>query len=221
MLPPAPEFEAFARAAGVAADGEVVVYDRMGTVSAPRAWWMFRAMGHARVRVLDGGLPAWAAAGGPVAPGPAPSHAPEAGDFRAQPELRLIADRARVAAALAGEDTQVLDVRSAARFAGEAPEPRPGLRAGHMPGALNAPWTDLVTGDGRLAPPEQLAAALHRAGVSLDHPVLTSCGSGVTACLAALALEALGRRAWAVYDGSWAEWGGRSDTAVVTGRDRA
>jgi thiosulfate/3-mercaptopyruvate sulfurtransferase len=217
MLPSPADFEAFARSAGVRADGEVVVYDRIGTVSAPRAWWMFRAMGHPRVYVLDGGLPAWAAAGGAVEPGLPPASAPSPGDFRADPLPRLVADRTAVAGALAGEDVQVLDVRSAARFAGEAPEPRPGVRSGHMPGSLNAPWTELVRADGRLVSDEELAQLLDRAGVSLEQPVITTCGSGVTACIAALALEVLGHPAWAVYDGSWAEWGGRADTKVATG----
>jgi thiosulfate/3-mercaptopyruvate sulfurtransferase len=217
MLPPPAQFEAFARAAGVKADGDVVVYDRIGVVSAPRAWWMFKVMGHPRVAVLDGGLPAWAEIGGEVAPGPAPSRAPVAGDFVARPDPRLLADRTRVGAALASGDAQVLDVRSAARFAGGAPEPRPGVRAGHMPGALNAPWTEFVTEDGRLASDEVLAAAFARSGLAADEPVITSCGSGVTACVAALALETLGRRDWAVYDGSWAEWGSRTDTPVVQG----
>jgi thiosulfate/3-mercaptopyruvate sulfurtransferase len=223
MLPSAADFQAFARATGVTHAGEVVVYDRMGVVGAPRAWWMFRVMGHPRVAVLDGGLPAWAEAGGAIAPGPAPNPAAgrpkNLGDFTARLNTRLLADRGQVAAALASGRAQVLDVRSAARFAGGAPEPRPGVRSGHMPGALNAPWAELVTAEGRLASKDALEAALTRAGVALDRRVITSCGSGVTACIAALALESLGRRDWALYDGSWAEWGSRADTPIV--RDEA
>lgn len=215
MIPSPAAFEAFARAAGVREGGAVVIYDRIGLVSAPRGWWMFRVMGFRNVQVLDGGLPAWIAAGAPVADGPAAARAETAGDFVARFEPRLVADRERVAKALAGRE-QVVDVRAAARFAGTAPEPRPGMRAGHMPGALNAPWASLQTPDGRMLPPIALRAALVNAGVTFDKTVLTSCGSGVTACIAALALESLGHRDWAVYDGSWSEWGSRSDTPVVT-----
>jgi thiosulfate/3-mercaptopyruvate sulfurtransferase len=217
MLPPPADFEAFARSAGVTANGEVVVYDRIGMASAPRVWWMFRSMGHPRVFVLDGGLPAWAAAGCAVSPGPALVAAAFPGDFHAEPIPRLVASRFDVATALAGDDVQVLDVRSAARFAGEAPDPRPGVRPGHMPGALNAPWSDFVGVDGRLASDESLKTTLDHAGVAMERPVITTCGSGVTACIAALSLEALGHPAWSVYDGSWTEWGGRRDTEVVTG----
>lgn len=214
MLSSPREFEAFARAAGVRNDGTVVVYDRIGLVSAPRGWWMFRVMGFPNVQVLDGGLPAWIASGGPVADGPAAPQARTPGDFVARFEPKLVADRHRVLKALEGRE-QVVDVRAAARFAGTAPEPRPGMRAGHMPGALNAPWASLETPDGCMLPPIQLRAAFLKAGVTFDKTVLTSCGSGVTACIAALALDSLGHKDWAVYDGSWSEWGSRSDTPVV------
>jgi thiosulfate/3-mercaptopyruvate sulfurtransferase len=214
MLPSPAAFEAFARAAGVRNVGAVVVYDRLGLVSAPRGWWMFRVMGLPSVQVLDGGLPAWIASGGAVADGPAAARGPTPGDFVARLEPKLLADRERVAKALDGRE-QVVDVRAAARFAGTAPEPRPGMRSGHMPGALNAPWASLETPDGRMLPPMALRAALLEAGVTFDKTVLTSCGSGVTACIAALALESLGHRDWAVYDGSWSEWGSRTDTPVV------
>ena len=221
MLPSPAAFEAFARALGVDHDSDVIAYDRMGVVSAPRAWWMFRVMGCARVRVLDGGLPAWAESGGALAGAPLTPPAPTQGNFKAAFVDALYADRSDVQNAIDRGDVQILDVRAADRFAGAAPEPRPGVRAGHMPGARNAPWGRFVTPEGRVAGLYDLAAAFDRAGVSAEAPVITSCGSGVTACVAALALAELGRDDWAVYDGSWAEWGARDDTVVVQGAEDA
>jgi thiosulfate/3-mercaptopyruvate sulfurtransferase len=214
MLPSPSEFARAVRRLGVSNDSRVVVYDSAGLFSAPRVWWSFRAMGHPRVHVLDGGLPAWTSAGRPLESGwPEAPH----GDFKAHPLPELVADLDYVRRALESGAAQVVDARPAARFRGEAPEPRPGLRNGHMPGARSAPYASLLSADGVLLPPQKLKAAFEGAGIDLERPIITTCGSGVTAALLALALARLGRWDASVYDGSWAEWAARSDTSVAPG----
>lgn len=208
-----PSPEAFADAVGslgVSEGDRIVVYDHLGLFSAPRVWWMFRAMGHSEVFVLDGGLPRWKAEGHPVTNS---SVTAEKRAFIAHYAQNLVLDFEQVRQALAA-GRQVLDARSPERFSGSAPEPRPGLRAGHMPGATNLPWQSLVKG-GRLLSEDELRHALTEAGVDLDGPVATTCGSGVSACILALALARIGRWDVPVYDGSWTEWGGRPDAPVV------
>lgn len=211
MLPAPGKFEKDAGALGVGTGHDVVVYDGSGiNLSAPRAWWMFRVFGHERVAVLDGGFPRWLHQARPLESG---SPAPPITTFEARFQSQMVESLDAVRSALTGGHAQVLDARSAGRFHAREPEPRPGLRGGHMPGSLNLPYQDLLAPDGTMLKGEALRARFAAAGVDLTQPVITTCGSGVTACVLALGLHLLGHDA-AVYDGSWAEWGGRADTAV-------
>jgi len=213
MLPDPAEFAVHARRLGVEPDSQVVVYDSQGLFSAPRVWWMFRVMGHDQVAVLDGGLPKWMAEDHPVEQGwPQNPH----GEFKSHFDAGLVRDLASVLGVVESHAEQIVDARAAARFFGQAPEPRAGLRSGHMPGALSLPSSQVVTAEGMLAPRAALEALFIEAGVDLDRPVLTSCGSGISAAILSLALARLGRWRTPVYDGSWTEWGGLADTPVVT-----
>ena len=215
MLSAPADFAVAVRRLGVGSDSIVVVYDSVGLFSAPRVWWNFRAMGHQSTYVLDGGLPRWLDEGRPVETGWRETlHA----DFKSRPDSSLVRNLADMTRILADSSAQILDARPEVRFTGAAPEPRAGLRGGHMPGALNLPFTSLVEG-GALRSPEDLRSVFATAGVDLGRPMVTSCGSGISAALLALALARIGRADIAVYDGSWVEWGGRADTAVVTGAD--
>jgi thiosulfate/3-mercaptopyruvate sulfurtransferase len=214
MLPSAVKFASRMRKLGIGDGARLVIYDSQGLFSAPRAWWTFRAMGHEDVVVLDGGLPKWIAEGRPVEEGVPP---PRERHFTTRYNNDLVRDQAQVRRALASGKEQLVDARSLARFRGEAPEPREGLRGGHMPGALCVPFQAVIAPDGTLKPAEQLKAVFEEAGVDLARPIVTTCGSGVTASILALALARLGRDRTAVYDGSWSEWGLPGDTEVVTG----
>jgi thiosulfate/3-mercaptopyruvate sulfurtransferase len=214
MLPSPEAFAEAAGALGLRREATIVVYDAHGIFSAPRVWWTLRVMGYPSVVVLDGGFRKWKDDGHPVTDGPgAPVPVTVAPEFH--PEL--VRDLTAVEGAVQSRAEQLVDARPAARFRGEAPEPRPGLRGGHMPGACNLPFTELINSDGTLKPADQLKAAFEQAGVDLAKPVVTTCGSGVSASVLALALARLGREDVAVYDGSWTEWGGRADTPVATG----
>ena len=212
MVPTAEAFAEAVGALGVGTGDHVVCYATDGIGTAPRAWWMFRLFGHERVSVLDGGLPAWTAAGGTLVKGPA---RPRPRAFQVTFNPARIRDLAAVRANLQAATELVVDARSAGRFAGTEAEPRPGLRGGHIPGSVNVPYQTLLDGP-RMLPPEALRARLEAAGVAGDRPLVFTCGSGVSACTLALGLTLTGRDDWAVYDGSWSEWGGREDVPVTS-----
>ncbi|MBI4628994.1 MAG: 3-mercaptopyruvate sulfurtransferase [Candidatus Rokubacteria bacterium] len=213
MLPDARTFAARVGALGIGRRDRVVVYDTRGVVSAARVWWTFRAFGHDAVAVLDGGLPKWRAEGRAVASG---LPAPRVRTFTARLRKRLVRDLAQIRGNIKTRREQVLDARSHGRFTATEPEPRPGLRGGHIPGSLNLPYDRLYRPDGTLLRREDLGAAFAQAGIDLTKPVATTCGSGVTAAVLALALHLLGHDRVALYDGSWTEWGGRAGTPVET-----
>ncbi|QUJ75936.1 3-mercaptopyruvate sulfurtransferase [Sulfitobacter albidus] len=214
MAPPIEKFMSRMRAMGVGDGHQVVVYDGAGVLSAPRVWWLFRLMGQDNVAVLDGGLPKWLAedrATEDMPPIPRDRH------MTVRFQNQLVRDVTQVAHASKLGSPQIVDARAAARFRGEAPEPREGLRAGHIPKSRSVPYDSLLNDDATLKSPEETRAIFEAAGVDLAKPVITSCGSGITAAVLALALERMGHRDWALYDGSWAEWGMFPTVPVATG----
>ncbi len=208
MLPDPVKFSSRARRLGLGDGVRIVAYDGAGLFAAARAWWMFKVMGHKEIVVLDGGLPKWRADGHGVNDDmPLHKHS----HFTARKHAMLVRDADQMRANLTSGAEQVIDARSSGRFRGEEPEPRPGLRGGHIPGSLNIPYTDLLNTDGTMKSREDLATVFAAARVDMRQPVVTMCGSGVTAAIVALALTRLGHPAVSLYDGSWAEWGARED----------
>jgi thiosulfate/3-mercaptopyruvate sulfurtransferase len=218
MLPSAEAFGTAMSALGIANSDELVVYDASGVnLSAARVWWTFRAFGHERVSVLDGGLAKWTAEQRPLETGLV-TLPPTRYVASLTPEL--VRTLSAMKANLEHGREQVVDLRSADRFAGNAPEPRPGLRSGHIPGSLNLPFTELVASDGTILPEDQLRRRIEAAGIDLSQPIVATCGSGTSACNLILSLELLGHRNAALYDGAWTEWAGQLDTPVERGPPR-
>jgi len=215
MVPSVGRMEILLGEAGVANASTVVFYDQKGLASAARGWWLLGLFGHDRAAVLDGGLPKWRKEGRPTEAGEPTTPAPGTyrADFRAT-RLRGVGD---LLANVASRAELVLDARAAGRFNATAPEPRKGVRGGHMPGSANLPYTELLNADGTFRDAASLRASFATAGADGSRPVVTSCGTGVTACILTLGLVLAGLPQGAVYDGSWTEWGGREDTPVETG----
>ena len=216
MAPPVEKFMSRMRAMGVGDGHQVVVYDGHGLFSAARVWWLFRLMGQKNIAVLDGGLPKWKAEGHPLTTEP-----PVIRDrhMTVKFEAHRSRDVTEVAHAAKLGDHAIIDARAPARFRGEAPEPREGLRAGHIPKSKNVFFKDLLNEDGTMKPPTTLRSIFMDAGVDLQKPAITTCGSGVTAAVLSLALERIGKTDHALYDGSWSEWGMYADLPIATGAE--
>lgn len=214
MAPPVEKFMSRMRALGVGDGHQVVVYDGMGIFSAARVWWLFKLMGQHKIAVLDGGLPKWVADGHALT-----TAAPVIRDrhMTVKVESWRSRDVTEVAHAAKLGDHAIIDARPPGRFAGEAPEPREGMRSGHIPGSRNVFYNDLLNADGTMKSPDALGKIFRQAGVDLSRPAITTCGSGITAAILSLALERMGKTDHALYDGSWSEWGMYHDLPIATG----
>lgn len=214
MVPPIEKFMSRVRAMGVGDGHQIVVYDRSGIFSAPRVWWLFKLMGHDAVAVLDGGLPKWKSEGRPVTSDPAVIR-----DRHMFVTFRgdMVKDVTQVSHASKLQDYSIIDARAAARFRGDAPEPREGMRAGHIPNARNVPYASLLNADQTMKSPDALRTIFEAAGVDLSKPAITSCGSGITAAILILAMERFGKTDHSLYDGSWTEWGAFPTVPIATG----
>lgn len=213
MLPSTEDFGKAIGAMGITNSDRIVVYDGIGLQSAARVWWEFRAFRHYDVAVLNGGLPKWKAEGRPLE---TTVPQPERATFGAKLDRGAVRTIDQLLANIEEGSEQVLDVRPAGRFNATEPEPRPGMRGGHIPGAKNLVYTGILNEDRTLKSADEIAAALEAAGIDKSGPIVTSCGSGITASAMALGLHLIGHDQWAVYDGSWTEWGGRTDTPIET-----
>ena len=215
MLPPPEKFSSRMRSMGIGDGSRIVIYDTRGLFSAARVWWTFRVMGVDDVSVLNGGLPKWKAEGRPIESGKPVSRTSR--HFTARRNADLVRDVSDIKALLKDKSAEIVDARAPERFAGDAPEPRPGLRSGHIPGSHNLPYAKLLNKDGTLKSAPELEKLFGEAGVDLSKPVVASCGSGITASVLALGLAQIGHRKTAVYDGSWSEWGADKTLPVETG----
>lgn len=215
MLPSPEKFASRMRKMGIGDGNRVIAYDSVGLFSAARAWWMFRVMGHQDVAILDGGLPKWKAEGRPLEPGsPRPR---QERHFTARLQTMMVKDKTDVLSASGSGSTQIIDARAAARYEGTAPEPREGLRSGHIPGSFNLPFDQLLKDDGTVVDDDAIRSAFAQAGLDVSSPTITSCGSGITAAVLSLGLTIIGAKNLALYDGSWTEWGADADVPINTG----
>jgi thiosulfate/3-mercaptopyruvate sulfurtransferase len=216
MVPPVEKFMSRVRALGVGDGHQIIVYDNKGLFSAARVWWLFRLMGHNSVAVLDGGLPKWIADGNPLS-----TTAPIIRDrhMTVKQQLQMVRDVTQVAHAAKLIDHEIIDARSETRFIGEAPEPRAGLRSGHIPNSKNLPFTKVLNTDHTMKTVPELTKVFKNAGIDLNKPAITTCGSGITAAVLSLALQRVGKTDHALYDGSWTEWGQFPTLNIATGED--